>query len=111
VKALEGFGEVAQSWMGHHYGQLIGSWGPPQQVYEDGQGGRILIWTQARFVDHTRYEHTQTYGQATVYDDYIWGSATSRTTYTPPQTYGYTAHRTFYVNNSGCVYHWAWRGL
>jgi hypothetical protein len=30
------------SWMGTHQSELIKSWGPPQQEYSDGKGGKIL---------------------------------------------------------------------
>jgi len=103
--------QTMQSWMGHHYSELIGSWGPPQQVFDDGRSGRILIWTQVRSYTSPGTSTTQTYGQATAYDDYIWGSATSHTTYTPPQTYGYTAYRMFYIDKDGLIYNWTWRGL
>ncbi len=103
--------KAMNSWMGHHYSELIGSWGPPQQVFDDGNGGRILIWTQIRSYTVPGQSMTQSYGQATLYDDYIWGSATSRTTYTPPQTYGWAAYRMFYINDKGYVYNWSWRGL
>src|SRR5690606_10767029 len=39
---------VMQSWVGHHYTNLLMSWGPPSAIYEDGQGGRILVWAYNR---------------------------------------------------------------
>ena len=39
----------------------------------------------------------------------MYGTAT--TTYTPPETQGYTASHTFFVDSNGTVYRWAWKGL
>lgn len=99
------------SWVGHHYSGLIMSWGPPQGVYEDGAGGRILVWTATRSVTTPGEATTRTSGHATVYDDYIWGQARSVTEYRPPATYGYTAWRMFRINSRGVVTSWTWRGL
>ena len=94
---------VMSSWQGHHFSNLIARWGPPQQVFDDGYGGRILIWTAQR--SYTTSGTSTTYG--TDYG-YIW---TARTTYNPAETYGWTAHRMFWINKDGFVYRWAWRGL
>ncbi len=102
---------MMSSWMGHHYSELIMSWGPPQQVFEDGMGGRILIWTAARTWTTPGQSYTNVYGNATAYDGYIWGQAQSYTTYVPPQTYGYTAWRMFAIDKNGLIYNWSWRGL
>ncbi|MFZ6033199.1 MULTISPECIES: hypothetical protein [Melioribacter] len=91
--------EVMNSWMYHHYSDLIASWRPPQEVFDDGYGGRILIYS------------TYISGNATIYDNYIWGSARSYSTYINPQTYGYTAYRMFWINKEGFIYRWAWKGF
>ena len=99
------------SWVGHHYSELVMSWGPPQQVYDDGQGGRILVYTANRQFTSPGQSVTTTTGQATIYDNMIWGQARSITTYQPPQTSGYTAYRNFRIDNRGYIYSWSWRGL
>lgn len=103
--------KVMASWERHHYSDLIASWGPPQQVFDDGAGGRILVWTATRSYTVPGQATTHTTGSATAYDNYIWGSATSETTYTPAQTYGWRAYRMFWINRDGIIYRWAWRGL
>jgi len=102
---------IMRSWEGHHYSDLIASWGPPQQVFDDGFGGRILVWTSVRSFTSPGQATTYTTGTATAYDNYIWGSATSHTTYSPPQTYGWTAYRMFWIDSSGFIYRWGWKGL
>ena len=102
---------MMRSWEGQHYSDLIARWGPPQQVFDDGSDGRILIYTQVREWTSPGKSTTYTEGRATIYDDYIWGSATSRTTYQPSQTYGCTAHRMFWISKKGYIYRWAWKGL
>jgi len=103
--------QIMTSWENHHYGELIGSWGPPQQVFNDGYGGRILVYTESRAWVSPGKSNTYVTGNATIYDNYIWGSATATTYYTPPQVYGYTAYRMFWINKQGIIYRWAWKGL
>jgi hypothetical protein len=103
--------KVMDSWMGAHYSNLIASWGPPQQVFDDGGGGRLLVWTQGRSYTVPGYATTTTNFNANVYDNYIWGSATSRTVYNPAQTYGWTAYRMFWIGSDGRIYRWAWKGF
>src|SRR6266705_5303454 len=92
------------SWQGHHYSELIMSWGPPQAVYDDGAGGRILVYTQQRQWTTPGRTTTTTTAQATVYDNMIWANAQSYSQYVPPQTYGYTAWRMFRIDQRGMSY-------
>ena len=111
--------KVMESWEGAHVSDLIASWGPPQQIMNDGAGGKIYVWNQTRSFTSPGYATTtttgQATGQATTYGSTTYGNAQgsqhSQTTYTPPQTTEYTASRMFWVNNSGVIYRWAWRGL
>lgn len=103
--------EIMNSWQGHHYSDLIMSWGPPQAVYDDGAGGRILVYTQQRQWTTPGRTTTTTTGQATVYDNMIWANAQSYSQYVPPQTYGYTAWRMFRIDQRGVIYSWSWKGL
>ncbi len=111
--------KTMESWMGHNINDLIASWGPPEQSMPDGQGGQILIYAQTRQWTNPGHATTNTYGTANTYGNYngntyrgnTYGSATSTTTYTPPQTYGYNAQRMFWVDNNGTIYRWSWRGL
>jgi len=100
-----------KSWMNNHYSDLVMQWGPPQHVYSDGKGGRILVYTAQRQYTTPGQATTKTDVNVSAYDDMIWGSATSKTTYRPPETYGYTAYRMFAINQNGVIYKWAWKGL
>ena len=102
--------KMMKSWVDHHYGDLIASWGPPQEVFDDGRGGRILIYTIQRQWTNPGTSKTRTTGSATMWDSFIWGSTTSKTTYRPPQTHKWTAYRMFWINEDGIIYRWAWRG-
>ena len=95
----------------HHQSELIANWGPPQQIMDDGQGGKIFIYSATR--NHTTQGRatTNVTGSAYSVGDFTYGNATGHTTYTPPQTSSYTAHRMFWINSNGYVYRWAWRGL
>jgi hypothetical protein len=77
------------------------------QVLDDGAGGKIMTWGAVR--SFTSPGSATTHTTANVYGNY--GSATSVTTYNPPQTTSYTATRTFWVDRNGIIYRWAWRGL
>jgi hypothetical protein len=104
--------KTMKSWTGHHYSELLGSWGPPEQVFDDGNGGRMLIWTQQRtFYTVPAQAVTQTNLRATIYDNMIWGQANSVTTYTPARISGYTAWRMFSIDSTGYIYSWRWKGL
>lgn len=102
---------VMNSWVGHPYGDLIMSWGPPQAVYDDGNDGRILVYYQARQWTTPGQATTYTTAQATAYDGMIWGRAQSFTQWVPPQTQGYTAWRLFRISKDGKIYSWSWKGL
>jgi hypothetical protein len=99
------------SWQGHHYTELLAKWGPPQQVLDDGSGGRVLTYTRTRSWSTPGQATTQTDIRAHQWDNMIWGTATSTTTYTPGQSYGYTSWRMFFINSGGRIYKWSWRGL
>lgn len=99
------------SWKGHHVSDLLASWGPPQQVMDDGRGGRVLIYSKTRSWSTPGHATTTTDIRANQSDNMIWGTATSTTVYTPGQDYGYKAYRMFFIDRSGYIYRWAWRGL
>ena len=95
--------KTMQSWVGHNSSELIASWGPPTRVLDDGNGGKLFIYEYGRSYTSPGYATTQTYG-TTSYPQY-------QTTYYAPQTSGYVASRTFWVNSEGIIYNWAWKGL
>jgi len=92
-----------KSWMGHNVNDLIASWGPPQQVFSDGQGGQVFIYTQARQWTTPGHATTNTYGTANTYGTVYgntysgnsYGSTTSTTTYTPHKHMGTVHHGHF----------------
>ena len=116
-----------QSWVGANVNDLIASWGPPQQTMPDGEGGQILIYAENRtwtmpgkavttttgFANTSGNINTNTYGNQTHgnISGNTYGNAQSTTTYTPPQTTGYTAQRMFWADSKGIIYRWSWRGF
>ena len=102
---------VMASWQGQNFSDLIAAWGPPDQTFDDGAGGKILAWTRTRSYTTPGSATTQATGSATAIGNTAYGTATSRTTYTPPVTYSWRVYRMFWVNKDGVVYRWAWRGL
>ena len=103
--------KTMESWMGHHQSDLIASWGPPQQVMDDGQGGKIFVYAATRSFTSPGTSTTTVTGSAYGYGNTAYGSATGYTTYNPPQTTSYDAYRMFWIDSNGRIYRWAWRGL
>jgi hypothetical protein len=96
-----------KSWEGKHYSDLIASWGPPSQVLDDGQGGKIYCFQSTG--SYTTPGSATTTGNA-----YSFGNTATyygNSSYNPPQTYSYQRYRMFWVNSSGYVYRWSWKGL
>jgi hypothetical protein len=100
------------SWMGVHESVLLQRWGPPSQVVGDGQGGKIFVYANQRqwTTPDTRQQTTTVNGRVDGYGN-ISGTATTTTTGSAPTVQGYTATRMFYINSSGYVYSWRWKGL
>lgn len=104
-----------QSWVGHNSNELIASWGPPSEVFADGNGGQVFVYAKTR-------EWTQPGSATTTYSSNTYGSiygnsysgntyGQAQTVYTPAMVEGYTAYRMFWIDSSGTIYSWAWRGL
>lgn len=115
--------KAMKTFLGQHSSELVARWGPPQHKMPDGQGGEIWVytvhrqWTTPGQASTTVYGIGNTYGN--IYDNpygfsyqgntSVYGYA--NTTWTPPQTQGYTSFRTFFINSDGIIYRYAWRGL
>lgn len=103
--------------------ELVARWGPPQQRMPDGQGGEIWIYLLQRqwttpgqvntTVNGTANSSGNLYGNpnGATYQGNTNVSGTANTTYTPPKTDGYTAFREFFINSSGIIYRYSWKGL
>src|SRR2546430_10565022 len=74
--------KVMESWMGHNISEVIGNWGPPQQVVDLGPDSRLFVWSSVRSWTTPGTATTTT----TAYGDLGYGNAYSTTTYNPPQT-------------------------
>jgi hypothetical protein len=115
--------KAMKSYLGQPSTELVARWGPPQNKMSDGQGGEIWTYFEQRQWTTPGQANTTVTGTGNTYGNVygnpygatyqgntsVYGSA--RTTYTPPQTHGYTAHRTFFINGNGIVYRYAWKGL
>jgi len=78
---IEDQSEMMRVWKGSHISKVIRSWGEPHEIVPDGKGGNIYIW------------------QPSIY------------TLSSDLDVEYKRIRMFYVNPSGIVYSWKWRGL
>lgn len=99
--------DVMKSYLGAHRNDLIANWGAPQSVMSDGSGGEIWVYTEGRQWTSPGFAQTNTYGNAYAYGNVY---ANSYTTYSAPQTSTWTVSRTFFINSSGIIYRYAWRG-
>lgn len=114
--------DVMKSYLGAHRNDVIANWGAPQSVMSDGSGGEIWVYSQNRQMTTPGYSQTNSYGTANTYGNAYanpYGATyqgntnyngSSYSTYTPAQTTSWTASRTFFINSSGTVYRYAWKG-
>lgn len=92
------------AWTGKHYSDLIAAWGPPQQIIDLGEDGKLLVWVYDRG-DSERSVSTTTIEDQTLRDQ------TLRTETTYDDSTGWKAYRMFWANAEGIIYRWSWRGL
>jgi hypothetical protein len=95
--------KVMASWVGNNGNDLIASWGPPTRVMSDGGGGKIYIYI------FDRHSNTPAELVTREFDNWFDGKGV-RTTYTPSESVGYLAFRTFWINDQNLIYRWAWKG-
>lgn len=95
------------SWEGHNVNELLASWGPPSQAFSDGRGGQVFVYAHTR--SWIQPGSATTNVSASTYGNYTYGQAT--TIYRPAYVQGYTAYRMFWIDDTGTIYSWAWRGL
>jgi hypothetical protein len=114
--------KAMQSFIGQHSSELVAHWGPPQTREPDGNRGEVWVYTVNRQWTTPGQANTTVYGTGNAYGDVYstpYGAsysghssvyANAQTTYTPPQTQGYTATRAFFINSEGVIYRYSWRG-
>lgn len=89
--------------IGFTLSELIVEWGPPAQVLDDGEGGKIVVFDRSGNVVMPGSSYTAGGYGANTYD--------STTFHNPPQTINIQRSRTFFMNADGRVYRYSWRGL
>jgi hypothetical protein len=109
--------KAMQSYVGHHYSELVANWGAPQQQMSDGKGGQIWIYLRTRSFQ-TQGESSTTsrlngYSSGSVNNNDYTGRSTyygdSQTTYTPSRQITRVSRRTFFIDGQGIVYRYAWQ--
>jgi hypothetical protein len=104
-----------KSWIGYKVNDLIMSWGPPSQVYDDEAGGKFIVYTERRTYVSPGYATTTSSGQAYGFVSgdsiIIDGYSQSQTTYYPPQMHQWSVFRMFRVNRYGRITAYSWKGL
>ena len=105
---------MMQSWEGHSFPEMISRSGPPQQVFSDGRGGQVLVYTQVRSYTVPGNATTTTTVNGSTVGNNIYATATSQTIYNPAMTYQWQVYRIFFIDfidANGRIYRWAWKGL
>ena len=90
-----------QRYMGRHVTSLYASYGQPNEVYDDGNGGMVLVYVYVRGY----------YYRPPMISGKIYPGGTALVTYTPEAVASYDARRVYWVNKDGIVYRWEWKGL
>jgi len=85
---------------GRNVTDLYAAWGPPAEAYDDGNGGLVLVYTEAR-------------GTYYCPPSLSWEISRRGTLirYAPEVIASYDARRVFWVDKNGVVYKWMWKGL
>jgi hypothetical protein len=99
------------SWIGDPVSVLIEVLGPPQQVYEDGRGGRVLVYLEDRTHKVPASSTTSTSANGGVAGNQLYSKAQSYALYTPERMDGYKTFRLFWAGPNGVIYNWAWKGF
>lgn len=83
--------KMMTSWVGHHYSELLESWGAPDRIVEDGRGGKIIV-----------------------YEEYVGGGSrgcVSPSGHVRLRNTGYVRKREFFTDQDGIIRAWRWKGL
>ncbi|MCQ4307954.1 hypothetical protein NA645_08125 [Pseudomonas stutzeri] len=96
---------ILASWVGSPEGDLIRSWGPPQQVYDTGSGTKYLTYSSSRQVYIPGTSPTYT----TNYNPYTNSATTTSYGGTPAQNINMGCQTTFEVSG-GVISSWRWQG-
>lgn len=95
-----------QKCLGYTLSELIVEWGPPAQVLDDGEGGKIVVFDRSSntTMPGSSYTTGSSYGYGTrTYD--------ATTFHNPPQTINIRRSRVFFLNAEGRVIRYSWKGL
>lgn len=114
--------QVMRSWEGHNVKELVASWGEPSAKAGDGQGGQVLTYNKSYTVTTpasytpdaskivaARYQSREDDGSVVGYRHV--SPMASDTVYNPPSVDRVTRTRTFWVDASGKIYRWDWKGV
>jgi hypothetical protein len=80
--------DIANTWIGNNVNDLIAAWGPPEQVFDNGPSGRIMVWVSRGSVT---FPGTATDLGGTTY-------------YNPGSTIPLENVTTMWVDSSGTIY-------
>jgi hypothetical protein len=100
--------KAMQAWVGDSVSNLVASWGPPQTTYDDGKGGRILIYGRGGALEFREPSYTNT---TQVAPGYPAAGTESYTTGGTGRQLGYVEHLVFWADKDGTIYKWRRSGL
>lgn len=107
------------SWIGKSEGELVSSWGAPQNVYTLSDGSRVLTYYRARNVQIGGYSYQQpttltttgnVYGSGGGSATYNARTATYQTVTTPAQNIQMQCTVNWTITSSGVIQRWSSQG-
>ena len=93
------YNQVVNSWIGVDFNEVIAAWGPPAQVLDDGNGGKIASWVEDGSIQMPGTAETSLLG------------TTAYTYHRPGQTWNFRRTTTFWLNKQGIVYRGSYRDI
>jgi hypothetical protein len=99
------------SWIGDPVSVLIKVFGSPQQVYDDGRGGRVLVYLRDLTDKVTASSTTSISANGGIAENQLYSKARSYARYTPELMDAYKTFRLFWAGPNGVIYNWAWKGF
>lgn len=109
-----GYEAILGSWMGAKEESLVASWGPPQNVYQMGNGKKVIEYSRGQNIQTGGYAYTTpqtTYHQGVVGNTLYTGTSTQYVTQTTPvYNIQMWCKTSFILDSNGTIESWRWEG-
>jgi len=104
--------ELQRTWEGHNVNDLIAELGPPTQVLDDGQGGKIYCYSTSKTLhgggsSFTTYQGQRQGDYYQTSKGYVPGNSYTGQAYNfsgPSASFTRSQHQMFWANDQGVIY-------